>query len=76
MYPLTVNDQLYTATEIPRDKLLKYEQSENSRVPIVVIYKPQLNVLRNVAKNLQQLILHKNNRLKEMFSDLFLLSCR
>ncbi|OCT72397.1 hypothetical protein XELAEV_18035377mg, partial [Xenopus laevis] len=46
-----IDDQIHRATQIPRDTLLDYkEKTENKRVPIVVTYNPQLNIIRKIKK--------------------------
>ncbi|OCT98644.1 hypothetical protein XELAEV_18010880mg [Xenopus laevis] len=61
---------------LPCVTLLDYkEKTENNRVPIVVTYKPQLNIIRKIARDLQPM-LHTDTRLKQIFPKLPLLSYR
>ncbi|OCT57219.1 hypothetical protein XELAEV_18003799mg, partial [Xenopus laevis] len=62
--------------QIPRDALLDYkEKTENNRVPIVVTYNPQLNIIRKIARDLQPM-LHTDTQLKQIFPELPLLFYR
>ncbi|OCT89106.1 hypothetical protein XELAEV_18017724mg, partial [Xenopus laevis] len=71
-----IDDQIDRATQIPRDTLLDYKKkTENNRVPIVVTYNPQLNIIRKIARDLQPM-LHTDTRLKQIFPQLPLLSYR
>ncbi|OCT92942.1 hypothetical protein XELAEV_18016010mg, partial [Xenopus laevis] len=75
-HPQVIDDQIHRATQIPRDTLLDYkEKTENKRVPIVVTYNPQLNIIRKIARDLQPM-LHTDTRLKPIFPELPLLSYR
>ncbi|OCT65033.1 hypothetical protein XELAEV_18041274mg [Xenopus laevis] len=75
-HPQVIDDQIHRATQIPRDTLLDYkEKTENNRVPIVVTYNPQLNIIRKIARDLQPM-LHTDTRLKRIFPELPLLSYR
>ncbi|OCT92924.1 hypothetical protein XELAEV_18015991mg [Xenopus laevis] len=59
-----------------RDTLLNYkEKTENNRVPIVVTYNPQLNIIRKIVRDLRPM-LHTDTRLKPIFPELPLLSYR
>ncbi|OCT55572.1 hypothetical protein XELAEV_18000518mg [Xenopus laevis] len=56
-HPQVIDDQIHRATQIPRDTLLDYkEKTENNRVPIVVTYNPQLNIIRKIARDLQPML--------------------
>ncbi|OCT91092.1 hypothetical protein XELAEV_18014147mg [Xenopus laevis] len=68
-HPKVIDDQLHRATQIPRDTLLDYKEL----LPIVVIYNPQLNIIRKIAL---QPKLHTDTRLKQRFPELPLLSYR
>ncbi|OCT91809.1 hypothetical protein XELAEV_18014865mg [Xenopus laevis] len=60
-HPQVIDDQIH--------------RTEINRVPIVVTYNPQLNIIRKIARNLQPM-LHTDTRLKEIFPELPLLSYR
>ncbi|OCU01161.1 hypothetical protein XELAEV_18006947mg [Xenopus laevis] len=69
---VVIDDQIHRATQI----LLDYkEKTENNRVPIVVTYNPQLNIIRKIARDLQSM-LHTDTRLKQIFPELPLLFYR
>lgn len=68
-HPTSINDQIIRATRIPRNQLLQYKEREKTnRVPLVVTYNPQLEILRKTAKKLHHII-HKDDRLKTIFTD-------
>ncbi|OCT58502.1 hypothetical protein XELAEV_18002062mg [Xenopus laevis] len=71
---MVIDDQIYIATQIPRDTLLDYkEKTKNNRVPIVVTYNPQLNIIRKIARDLQPMLC-TDTPLKQIFPVLPLLS--
>ncbi|OCT94338.1 hypothetical protein XELAEV_18012008mg [Xenopus laevis] len=71
-HPQVIDDQIQRATQIPRDTLLDYKEKTENRVPIVVTYNLQLNIIRKIARDLQP-ILHTDT-LKQIFPELPLLS--
>ncbi|XP_073406721.1 uncharacterized protein [Dendrobates tinctorius] len=68
-HPRTIENQITRATRLSRNHLLHYKaKEENNRVPLVVTYNPNLEVLRGAARKLQPL-LQKDARLKSIFPD-------
>ncbi|CAJ0941151.1 unnamed protein product [Ranitomeya imitator] len=68
-HPRTTENQITRATRISRNHLLHYKtKEENNRVPLVVTYNPNLEVLRGAARKLQPL-LQKDARLQSIFPD-------
>ncbi|OCT99352.1 hypothetical protein XELAEV_18005130mg [Xenopus laevis] len=75
---LLVRDTIRRLLMIKSTEQLRYPEkhswiTENNRVPIVVTYNPQLNIIRKIARDLQPM-LHTDTRLKQIFPEIPLLS--